>query len=179
MGPFSGKFATVLDHDRIPSKWRLFMTATPRYFTGQVRRGAGEADLELVSMDDPKHFGTVFHRLTFGQAIERDLLSDYRVVIVGVDNPTYEAYADRGQLVARGEDAKVEDAAGSSDRSRKDRSRLRPASHLSASTAGLRKRATSPVPFPSVVSWMPEAERLSGAVGADYVSGDIPSGQQR
>ena len=32
--------------------------------------------------------------------------------------------------------------------------------------------------FPSVVSWMPEAERLSGAVGADYVSGDIPSGQR-
>ena len=34
-------------------------------------------------------FGPVLHRLTFGQAIELDLLSDYQVVVVGIDDPTY------------------------------------------------------------------------------------------
>ena len=31
-------------------------------------------------MDDESVFGPVLHRLTFGEAIERDLLSDYQVV---------------------------------------------------------------------------------------------------
>jgi predicted helicase len=39
-------------------------------------------------MDDESTFGPVLHRLTFGDAIERDLLSDYQVVVVGVDNET-------------------------------------------------------------------------------------------
>ena len=42
---------------------RLFMTATPRYFTGRVLKAAQEADFEVASMDDEAKFGTVFHRL--------------------------------------------------------------------------------------------------------------------
>ena len=79
-------FATVLDETAIKARRRLFMTATPRYFTGRVLKAAQEADLEVASMDDPSKFGTVFHRLTFGEAIKRDLLTDYQVAVVGVDN---------------------------------------------------------------------------------------------
>jgi predicted helicase len=36
-------------------------------------------------MDDETKFGTVFHRLTFGEAISRDLLTDYQVAIIGTN----------------------------------------------------------------------------------------------
>ena len=98
-GAVSRDFATVLDNTAIRSRRRLSMTATPRYFTERVRKEAGEADFEIASMDDEGQFGPVFHRLSFGEAIDRDLLSDYQVVIVGVDDPTYKAYAERGRFV--------------------------------------------------------------------------------
>ena len=51
-GPEAGVFATVLDPAKIKARKRLFMTATPRYFTGRVRKEASEADWEIASMDD-------------------------------------------------------------------------------------------------------------------------------
>ena len=36
-------------------------------------------------MDDETKFGPVLHRLTFGEAIEMKMLTDYQVVVVGVD----------------------------------------------------------------------------------------------
>ena len=39
-------------------------------------------------MDDEAAFGKRFHILPFGEAIRLGLLSDYRVVIVGVDDET-------------------------------------------------------------------------------------------
>ena len=50
-------------------------------------------------MDDEEKFGTVFHRLSFGEAIKRDLLTDYQVAIIGVDNATYRDWADKGRFV--------------------------------------------------------------------------------
>ncbi len=47
-------------------------------------------------MDDETKFGKVFHRLGFGEAIKRDLLTDYQVAIVGVDDATYLEWAERG-----------------------------------------------------------------------------------
>jgi hypothetical protein len=65
------------------------MTATPRYFTGRVLKAADEAEFEYASMDDEAKFGKVFHRLRFREAIKRELLTDYQVAIVGVDDETY------------------------------------------------------------------------------------------
>ena len=60
-------------------------------------------------MDDEAKFGKVFHRLSFGEAIKRDLLTDYQVAIVGVDDATYREWAERGALVTR-DGMKVTDA---------------------------------------------------------------------
>ncbi|GDX83860.1 hypothetical protein LBMAG42_56710 [Deltaproteobacteria bacterium] len=81
-GTASRDFAAVLDDDRIPAGRRLFFTATPRYFTGRQTREGGDTDLDVASMDDEARFGTEVHRLSFGEAIRRELLSDYRVVVV-------------------------------------------------------------------------------------------------
>jgi predicted helicase len=98
-GPTRSEFATILDPTKIKGARRLFMTATPRYFTGRIVREAKEADYEVASMDDEAKFGTVFHRLPFGEAIERELLTDYQVAVVGVDDATYREWAERGELV--------------------------------------------------------------------------------
>lgn len=77
------------------------MTATPRYYTGRVRKAAQDAEMYVASMDDPTRFGEVFHRLSFGEAISRKLLTDYQVAIVGVDNATYREWVEKGTLVMR------------------------------------------------------------------------------
>ena len=50
-------------------------------------------------MDNAAHFGEVFHLLSFGQAIERNLLSDYKVSVIGVTDSTAGSLARRGGLV--------------------------------------------------------------------------------
>jgi predicted helicase len=98
-GPLAGDFATILDPKAIRARRRLFMTATPRFFTERLRREGRDADWELASMDDKDLFGEVFHRLPFGEAIDRGLLADYQVAIIGVDDVTYRSYAERAALV--------------------------------------------------------------------------------
>jgi predicted helicase len=38
-------------------------------------------------MDDEEVFGPVLHTLSFHEAINRKLLTDYRVIVIGVDDP--------------------------------------------------------------------------------------------
>jgi predicted helicase len=98
-GRTSSDFGTILDSHLIPARRRLFMMATPRYFTGRVVREAADADFEVASMDNEAVFGPVFHKLGFAEAIERELLTNYRVVVVGVDDATYRDWAERGRFV--------------------------------------------------------------------------------
>ena len=51
-------------------------------------------------MNDKKSFGERFHTLSFGEAIERDLLTDYRVLIIGVDNERIKEWIENRLLVA-------------------------------------------------------------------------------
>ena len=86
-GKNDAEFATALDDKKIPAKKRLFMTATPRTYMASVKSKASERGVEITSMDDETAFGKELHKLSFGQAIEQELLTDYRVVIVGVTDP--------------------------------------------------------------------------------------------
>ena len=85
-GDKSGMFAKVLDNQLIPSKRRLFLTATPRVYSARVKKAAEENDLEVISMDSMEDFGSEFHNLTFGEAIKKDLLTNYQVVISVIRN---------------------------------------------------------------------------------------------
>ena len=107
-GPVSSDFATVLNQDRLPAKKRVFMTATPRIFTSRVKNAAKDQDWDVASMDDEAIFGPVLFKLSFAEAIERNLLSDYRVLIVGIDNEQYRRYAEHGQIVALAGDEKTD-----------------------------------------------------------------------
>ena len=78
-------FLRVHDETAIVADKRLYMTATPKIYGESVRAQASEKSAVLVSMDDPSIFGDEFHRLGFGAAVERKLLTDYRVLVLAVD----------------------------------------------------------------------------------------------
>ena len=154
------------------------MTATPRYYTTRLRREAGLLDLEVASMDDEPVFGPVLHRLTFGDAIARELLSNYQVVVVGVDDETYRAWAERGELVTR-DGNKITDGRtlagqiGLLKAARKYRlrrvisfhSRVKAARDFSADVA-------------DVIAWMPARVGPPAALWSEHVSGAMTSGQR-
>ena len=78
-------FQRIHDNAFIAGQKRLYMTATPRIYGDQAKRKANESQLTIASMDDQAIYGPEFHRLGFGQAVEKDILSDYKVVIFNVD----------------------------------------------------------------------------------------------
>jgi len=83
--PSESAFVKVHDNTYLPAGKRLYMTATPRIYGEDVKRKADEASAVLTSMDDESAFGPEFHRLGFGEAVERNLLSDYKVMILVVE----------------------------------------------------------------------------------------------
>jgi superfamily II DNA or RNA helicase len=177
-GRISGDFATILDNSAIRAKRRLFMTATPRYFTGRVVKEAAELDLEVASMDDGERFGPVLHRLTFGEAIDEDLLSNYQVAVVVVNDATFREYAERGVFVST-DGEKVTDARtlaaqiGLAKAMR--RFDLRRIVSFHSRVAWARRFSHT---LPEVIAWMPARERPKGGLWSSYVSGEMPSGHR-
>jgi len=81
-GEDESAFTKVHDNNFIKSKKRLYMTATPRLYSDDTKSKAAQADAVLCSMDDPKLYGEEIYRIGFGEAVEKDLLSDYKVLIL-------------------------------------------------------------------------------------------------
>jgi len=73
-----------LTHDavQLQARRRLYMTATAKVFAAEVKAQAHDKQVAVWSMDDEAIFGPILHRLTFGAAVDRDLLSDYRVLVL-------------------------------------------------------------------------------------------------
>ncbi|ORM37779.1 DEAD/DEAH box helicase [Williamsia sp. 1135] len=84
-GADESNFVKVHDNDFLAATRRLYMTATPRIFDDAVKEKAADHSAELSSMDDVEIFGPEFHRLSFGDAVERGLLTDYKVIVLTVD----------------------------------------------------------------------------------------------
>ena len=90
-------FLLVHDNDRLPSKRRLFMTATPRVFTERAKEKVETLservgwDVDSYSMDNERWYGPVFHEMSFAEAVERELLTDYQVLIVAKDESSLSA----------------------------------------------------------------------------------------
>ena len=75
-------FLQIHDADAIRARKRLYMTATPRLYNPAARRKAEAADAYVASMDDEETYGPELHRLNFAESVEGDLLSDYKVAIL-------------------------------------------------------------------------------------------------
>lgn len=177
-GPVSSDFGTVLDPNGIRATRRLFMTATPRYFTGRRLRQKEGLEYEVASMDDPVRFGEVFHRLSFGEAIERQLLTDYQVAIIGVDNATYRSWAERGALVTL-DGKKITDARALAGHIGLAKAMKKFNLRRVISFHGRVKAAKEfSVSMPAVLDWMPRRQRPTGCIWSDYASGEMSAGDR-
>ena len=103
-------FVKVHDNDFIRAKKRLYMTATPKLYSTEAKSKAAQHDITLWSMDDEKWFGKEIHRLGFGEAVEKGLLSDYKVIILTVkdDNVPPDLYDSLSQTLKSAEKDKKE-----------------------------------------------------------------------
>jgi predicted helicase len=82
----SSAFIKVHDNEFIKAKKRLYMTATPRLYSDDTKSKAAQADAVLCSMDDIHLYGEEIYRIGFGEAVEKDLLSDYKVLILTLND---------------------------------------------------------------------------------------------
>ena len=98
-------FNLVHDNERIRAKKRLYMTATPRLYTDTAKTRAAKHDIGIYSMDDEDFYGPEFHRLSFSKAVERNLLSDYKVVLFAVTEAPAEA--DGGTYLTREDGSEI------------------------------------------------------------------------
>jgi predicted helicase len=81
-GEDESAFTKVHNNDFIKAKKRLYMTATPRLYDDNTKIKAAQAEALLCSMDDVSLYGEEMYRIGFGEAVEKDLLSDYKVLIL-------------------------------------------------------------------------------------------------
>lgn len=92
-GEDESAFTKVHDADFIKAKKRLYMTATPRLYSDDTKSKAAQSEAVLCSMDDHALYGEEMYRIGFGEAVERNLLTDYKVLILTLnDKDVPEAY---------------------------------------------------------------------------------------
>ncbi len=85
VGEDDSNFVKVHYQGYIKGTKRLYMTATPRIYGENVKQKAREVDAVLVSMNDPEHYGETLHEITFSEAVSAGLLTDYKVIVLAVD----------------------------------------------------------------------------------------------
>lgn len=78
-------FTKVHSDEYIPARKRLYMTATPRLYRESIKIKAKENDDILCSMDDENIYGKEFYRLSFNKAVQSGLLTDYKVLVLTVN----------------------------------------------------------------------------------------------
>lgn len=102
-------FVSVHNKDYIKAHKRLYMTATPKIYAEASKAKAEESEIDVYSMDDQANFGPVFHRLRFDEAVRRNLLSDYKVLIIAVDELHVNEVLNR-RIADSGDELKLDDA---------------------------------------------------------------------
>ena len=130
-------------------------------------------------MDDQAAFGPVLHRLGFAEAIERDLLTDYQVVVVGVDDATYRSWAQQGRFVTI-DGTKVTDARTLAGQIGLAKAMRRCDLHRTITFHSRVKHAQQFAhSLPEVTAWMPARQRPKGQLWSEYASGEMPAGKRQ
>lgn len=102
-------FVKVHDAKFIKATKRLYMTGTSRIYDDVSKGKAKEAEIKIYSMDDEEIYGPEFHRLDFSEAVRRDLLADYKVMVLAVDEK-HVSKAFQHQLADSDHELRLEDA---------------------------------------------------------------------
>lgn len=78
-------FSKVHSNNNVKGRLRMYQTATPKIFGESAKKNAKEKSILLASMDDESKYGEVFFRMGFGQAVSHGILTDYKVMVLAVD----------------------------------------------------------------------------------------------
>lgn len=103
-------FVRVHDADYLRAAKRLYMTATPRIYGDAAKVKAESGEVALCSMDDEALYGKELFVINFSEAVQRGLLTDYKVLVLTVEQSVI---SRRLQELLKDEDnqLKVDDAA--------------------------------------------------------------------
>lgn len=77
-------FVKIHKNSFVPCKKRLYMTATQKIYSTGAKQDAKDGGYEVYSMDDESIYGPLFHYLSFGEAVSKGLLTDYRLVVLTI-----------------------------------------------------------------------------------------------
>ena len=103
-------FVKIHDAAFIRSAKRLYMTATPRIYGNMAKASAERDSITLCSMDDEALYGKQLHLITFSEAVELKLLTDYKVLVLAI-NSSHVSARIQGLLKDENNSLKVDDAA--------------------------------------------------------------------
>lgn len=98
-------FIKVHDNKNVNGIKRLYMTATPKIYGDKAKEQSKECGYEIISMDDENIYGPEFYDLTFSDAISKDLLTDYRLVVMNINKNDYA----NSELIKKFTDKDLED----------------------------------------------------------------------
>lgn len=84
-GSDSSAFTKVHNNNEVSSLKRLYQTATPRIYGENAKRKADELSIVISDMNDEEIYGKEFYRIGFADAIQKGILTDYKVMILAVD----------------------------------------------------------------------------------------------
>ena len=77
-------FQEFHDDARLRACKRLYMTATPRIYTERSKSKLAARGIDVIDMGDHHIYGPELYLLPFKKAVENRMLSDYRVIVLGV-----------------------------------------------------------------------------------------------
>ena len=85
LGDEDSVFTKVHGDLNVKGTKRLYQTATPKLYGTEAKKKAESNSIVVSSMDDESLYGEVFYRLGFGDAISHDILTDYKLMVLAVD----------------------------------------------------------------------------------------------
>lgn len=84
-GKGESPFVKVHSDYNIKTAKRLYQTATPRVYGEDAKKKADEMSVVIADMNDIDIYGEEFYRIGFGDAVNKGILTDYRVMVLAVD----------------------------------------------------------------------------------------------
>ena len=84
-------FSYLLFDENISIDKRIFMTATERFYSGSKE--------DIISMDDYEIYGDTFSQMSFKEAIEKELLTDYKIITIDVKKSEIAEFIKSNNLV--------------------------------------------------------------------------------
>ncbi|MDE3744153.1 DEAD/DEAH box helicase [Maribacter polysaccharolyticus] len=92
-------YTLVHSNEKLPSKKRLYMTATPKVASTNLKSRLGEDYSLLCDMSNPEIYGEEAYRMSFGEAIQNKILVDYKIIGIGVSDKEIQKYIIKREYV--------------------------------------------------------------------------------